>query len=160
VTRALRWPAGALAAAFLVVLAVPGDERALALYAFLLLAGALVLTGLVALLAAAPSGEDEPLRAPAPAPDRRPGDLDAFERDVRDALARDGAVSERLVAQIRAIALARLRAGRGHGADPEAAALRAGDPLAAVLLPARRGRDRLRLGAAELALLVDQLERL
>jgi hypothetical protein len=155
---ALGWAAGALAAAFLIVLGVPREHRALALYAFLLLAGAMVLAGLVALLALAPAGEDDLLEGVPPVPERRPGDLDAIELDVRESL-ESGAVEDRLRATIRGIAA--VRVARRAASDPEVAALLIGDgPLARVLAPQLRGRARVRLRRGEFARAVDELEAL
>jgi hypothetical protein len=127
---------------------VPRGERGLALYAFLLLAGALALAGLLALLAAEPSGEDVLLAGVMPAGERRPGDLEQLERDVGEALD-GGAVDDHLRAQLRAIAA--VRRGSGQLAD---------GPLARLLAPPERGRPRLRMPACDLARAIDELERL
>jgi hypothetical protein len=133
---------------------VPREHRALALYAFLLLVGALALVGLVALIAVASAGEDALLEGVPPGPERRPGELDAIEHDVREALS-SGAVEDRLRAQFRAIAAVRLARAR------QAASPAGGEgPLARLLAPHEPGRMRLRLRAGELARAVDELEQL
>jgi hypothetical protein len=161
VTRPALWRGGAvLAVAFAVVLAVPPPQRATALFAFLLLAGALALALLVALVAARAPSRDVPLAALVAAPSSPPADLETFERDVRE-LVRSGAIDDRLRAQIQAIAAMRL--ARAHGidlhADPAAAAAIVGDgPLWRLLTPTLAGRARVRLSAAELGVAVDALE--
>jgi hypothetical protein len=149
VRRALGWAAAILVTAFLIVLAVPREERGLALYAFLLLAGALALAGLLMLLAAEPAGEDALLVGAAPAPERRPAELGEFERDVREVL-RSGAVEDRLRGQLRAIAAVR----REHGQPL------ADGPLARLVAAPEPGRARLRMRPDELAQAIDELERL
>jgi hypothetical protein len=159
----LGWPAAGLAVAFAIVLGVPPAQRALAVYAFVLLIGALVLAALVAALAAAPAGADARLEGPLPAPDQHPVELDAFEQDVRDAL-REGAIGDRLRVQLRQIAAMRLE--RRHAVDIDADAqaaerLLAGSPaLALAVAPRPRGRERARLRPADLARAVDELEAL
>jgi hypothetical protein len=163
VTRsALGRGAAVLAVAFAVVLAVPAEHRAAALFAFLLLTGALTLAVLVALVAARAPARDLPLAALSPVPPRSPADLETFERDVRELL-RSGAIDDRLRVQIRSIAAMRL--ARAHGVDldvdPAAAAAIIGDgPLWRLLTPTLAGRARVRLSAAELGAAVDALERL
>ena len=156
--RALGWAAAALALAFLLVLAVPGRDRALALFAFMLFAGALALAALVAVLAGAPRAGDGALVADAPAHELRPADLESIEHDVRGVLA-GGIADEHLRSLVRSIALARL--ARNHGIDlrrDAAAAERLlGDDAAWGLLSARRGQ---RLDRGVLAGVVDALERL
>jgi hypothetical protein len=158
---ALGWAAALLVLAFVIVLGVPREQRALALYAFLLLAGALVLAGLVALLAAMPAAADERLRAAPAAGEQPPGDLEALERDVRDAL-REGSVSDRLWFQLRAVASMALacRHGVDLARDPETAERLLGDGPALALLGAPRSRTPVRLRARELAAAIDELERL
>lgn len=151
------WAAAGLLGAFLVVLAVPDRDRALALYAFLLLSGGLVLTALVALLAArAPGGEDRLTALPVE-PDRRPAELDAIERDVREALER-GVVEERLRVLARSVAIARLARHGGVESAPER--LPAQGALAELLAPRRAGELRGRLRAGQLEEAVAELERL
>jgi len=157
---AVGWAAAALFVAFLVVLGVPREHRALALYAFLLLAGALVLAAFVALLAAAPVGDEGRLEGAPPVPERLPPELDALERDVRETLA-SGAVEDRLHMQFRVIADARL--ARRHGVDPvgeEAQQLIGDGALGQLLAPRRLGRVRLGLRTGELAAAIAELERL
>ena len=103
VTRsALGWAAAILVAAFLIVLAVPREHRALALYAFLLLARALVLGGAGGADARAgrPPATTVASRARRRRPSARRPELEALEQDVREVLA-TGAVEDRLRAQIR-----------------------------------------------------------
>lgn len=156
--RALGWTAALLAVAFLIVLAVPGTQRALALYAFLLLVGAIVLAGLVALVAAAPVAGEALLEGPAAAPERRPAELDTIEQEVRELIA-TGAIEDRLRVQVRAIALSRLAR---HGiADPAAAESLLGEsPLGRIVAPRQPGRTRPRISPAELGAAVEELERL
>jgi hypothetical protein len=150
----LGWTAAALVTAFLIVLAVPREQRGLALYAFLLFVGALALAGLVALIAVAPAGEDRLLEAVPPEPERRPGELEALEHDVREALS-TGAVEDRLRSQFRSIAAVRL--ARAHTVPPSPS----GDSaLARLLAPLEPGRMRIRLRPGELARAVEELERL
>jgi hypothetical protein len=156
--RALGSAAGVLTAAFLIVLAVPARDRALALLAFAILAGTLAVAGAVAsLLAAAPSAGEEPLRGHAAPADQRPGDLAAIEVDVRDALA-SGRVDERL--RTLAISIAAARLARRHrielAADPDGARRVLGEGAAWKLLTSSRSAPTMR--PAELAALVDELE--
>ena len=105
----------------MIVLSVPDHDRVIALYAFLLLVGAVALGGLVVLLAGMPAVPEGPLVVAAAPGEHRPEDLEALERELREAFD-SGAVDARLRA--RTIASARL--ARVHGIDmagqPDAAA--------------------------------------
>jgi hypothetical protein len=161
IRRPLGWSAVVLALAFVVVLAVPAHDRGLALFAFLLLAGALVLAVLVLVLAADPPAAEN-LLAGAPADgDSAPAELTALAGSIRTAL-RERAIDERLYSAIRAVAIVRL--ARGHGVvlarDPDAARAAVGDGMLWRLLESERTWARLPVGGSELRQIVDQLERL
>lgn len=160
--RTLGWPLGVLALAFVLVLSVPGRDRPLALFAFLLLAGAIVALGLVAALARLPGSDDRRLGAAAAGGELRPAELEAIESEVRAALAGGGA-NDGLRGRLRSIAAARL--SRDHAIDldrgEEAARRVIADDVTwqLVTADARRG-TRVRLGAEQLVAVVDRLERL
>jgi hypothetical protein len=157
--RQLLGAAAILSVAFLIVLAVPPGERGLALLAFALLAGALAVLGAVTALASVPAATDEFLGVSQTGPDQRPGDLEAIESDVREALER-GRVDDRLGATLRSVASALL--ARNHridlATDPQAAHRVLGDGLTWLLLTRARSSERVR--PAELAAVVEELERL
>jgi len=159
--RAVAWTFAGLVGAFLIVLAVPERNRALALYAFLLLVGALALAGLIAVLGAVPHADAGRLgAAPAP-PGARPDDLDTLESAVRSTLSRR-TIDEILQLRMRAIIVARLERGHGVSLDRDPAGARAvlGEGLLWALVDPERGARRTRLDAAELAAVVDALEAL
>ncbi|HEY1778645.1 MAG TPA: hypothetical protein VGG41_20990 [Solirubrobacteraceae bacterium] len=161
IRRALGWSAAVLALAFVVVLAVPAHDRGLALFAFLLLAGALVLAMLVLVVAAdPPAAEDLLAGAPADA-DSTPAELTALAGSIRAAL-RERAIDERLHSAIRAVATVRL--ARNHGVvltrDLDAARETIGEGTLWRLLESERTWARLPVGGRELTEIVDQLERL
>ena len=115
--------------------------------------------GAVTALASAPAATDEFLGLARAGPDQRPGDLEAIESDVRDALER-GRVDDRLGATLRSVASALL--ARNHridlATDPQAAHRVLGDGLTWLLLTRARSSERVR--PAELAAVVEELERL
>lgn len=148
-------------AAFLLVLSVPDHDRALALYAFLLLVAALALAALVIALSATPAADERRLVGERPPPDTRPDELDTLEAAVRVAL-EGGALDEALVLRMRAIIAARL--AHGHGVsldrDPDGARALLGGDLLWQLVDPRRTARRMRLDASELVAVVEALEAL
>jgi hypothetical protein len=159
--RRIGWPVAILALAFVLVLATPGHDRGLALFAFLLLAGALILGALVLALAGDPLALEDPLAGAPARADSPPAELSALTGSIRRAQ-RESALDERLYEAIRAVASVRL--ARDHGIElarnPRAAREVLGDGLLLQLLETDRGWSRVRVGGAELARMVDQLERL
>jgi len=144
--RTLGWAATIVVVAFVIVLAVSARDRGLALFALLLLVGALALAGLVLALLATPTASSAPLALAPPEPDVPPADLDQIEYDVREALA-TGIVDSRLRAVVRAVAAARLESHAQFGDGPLARLL-AGGP-----------HDVVRMAPAELVAVIGELER-
>jgi hypothetical protein len=159
--RLLGWTFGGLLAAFLIVLAVPERNRALALYAFLLLVGALALGGLIVVLSATPPADDRRLVGATAAPDARPDELDTLDSGVRATLA-GRTIDDTLHGRIRAIVAARLDRGHGVSLDRDPAGARAvlGEGLLWALVDPERSRRRTRLDAGELVAVVEALEAL
>jgi len=161
IRRHLGWSAGILALAFALVLAVPDHDRGLALFAFLLLAGALVLSVLVLALAGDRLAAEDRLAGVAASADASPAELSALASSMRTAL-RERALDERVYAAISAVASVRL--ARNHGIelarDPHAARAVLGDGMLWQLLESERTWVRLRVGGSELTQIVEELERL
>jgi hypothetical protein len=162
VTRsAAGWTLAGLLAAFLLVLSVPDQDRVLALYAFLLLVGALVFATLVILLATTPPADERRLASEGPAPATRPDELEALEVAVRGVLdART--LDEALAMRVRSIIAARL--AREHGVsldrDPDGARAVLGGGLLWQLIDPQRTTRRTQLSARELVAVVEALEAL
>jgi hypothetical protein len=159
--RQIATSAAILALAFLVVLTVPAHDRGLALFAFLLLAGAFVLSGLVLALAGGPLAHEEPLAGAPPIPDSAPAELSALAAGIR-AAGGGRALDERVYLAIRAVASVRL--ARNHGielaSDPAGARELIGDGVLWQLLESGPSRTRLSVGAGQLRDMIDRLERL
>jgi hypothetical protein len=159
--RLVGWTLAGLLFAFLLVLSVPDRDRALALYAFLLLVGALALAALVVVLSATPAADERRLAAEPPVPDARPEDLEALEAGLRS-LSAGGAVDELLRMRVRGIIAARL--ARGHGValerDPDGARAVLDGGLLWELIDPQLATRRTRLDARELVALVEALEAL
>ena len=153
--------AALLALAFVLVLAVPDHDRGLALFAFLLLAGALVLSALVLALAANPLAHEEPLAGTTATRDSPPAELSALASGIR-AVIRERVLDERVYDTIRAVAAVRL--ARHHGIelrrDPAGAREVVGSGPLWQLLESEATWARLRVGGSEITQIVDQLERL
>jgi hypothetical protein len=161
IRRQLGWSAAILALAFLLVLAVPDHDRALALFAFLLLAGALILSALVLALAADPLAQEDRLAGASASAESPPAELLALASTVRTAL-REHTLDERLYTTIRAVASVALASNHGIELGRDQAAARevvGGGPLWQ-LLEAERTWPRLSVDGRELTQIVDQLERL
>jgi CHASE2 domain-containing sensor protein len=161
IRRHVGWSAAILALAFVLVLAVPDHDRGLALFAFLLLAGALVLSVLVLALAGEQLAAEDRLAGVPASSDSAPAELSALASSIRTAL-RERTIDERVYAAIRAVASVRL--ARNHGIelarDPGATRELLGGGLLWQLLESERTWTRLRVGGSELTQIVDQLERL
>jgi hypothetical protein len=159
--RQIATSAAILALAFVVVLTVPAEDRALALFAFLLLAGAFVLSGLVLALAMGPLAQEEPLAGAPASADSPPAELSALASAIRAANS-GRALDERVYLAIRAVAGVRL--ARNHGielaSDPAGARELIGDGVLWQLLESERSRTRVGVGAGELTQIIDRLERL
>jgi hypothetical protein len=159
IRRHVGWSAAILALAFVVVLGVPDHDRGLALFAFLLLAGALVLSVLVLALAGDPLAAEDRLAGVPASADSAPAELTALASDIRTTL-RERLIDERVYAAIRSVASVRL--ARNHGIelarDPGAAREVLGGGMLWQLLESERSWARLRVGARELTEIVDQLE--
>jgi hypothetical protein len=159
--RAAGWTLAGLGVAFLLVLSVPDHDRVLALYAFLLLVGALTLAALVSVLSATPLADERRLTGERPAPDTRPDELEALEVAVRGAL--DGRTLDDLLTMgVRSIIAARL--ARDHGValerNPDGARAVLGGGLLWQLIDPERATRRTRLDARELVAVVEALEAL
>ena len=158
---AVGWTLAGLALAFVIVLSVPDHDRVLALYAFLLLVGAVALGALVVLLSATPPTDERRLVGERRAPDTRPDELVALEVAVRDTLA-GRAIDEALTMRVRSIITARL--ARDHGVsldrDPDGARAVLDGGLLWQLIDPQRSTRRTRLDARELVAVVEALEAL
>ena len=159
--RHVGYSAAILALAFVLVLAVPSHDRALALFALLMLAGALVLSGLVLALALDPLAQEQPLVGAAAGADRPPAELSALVSGIR-AASSGRALDERVYTAIRAVVSVRLARNHGIelGRDPAGARELIGAGVLWQLLESERGWTRLSVGGRELRQIVDQLERL
>jgi hypothetical protein len=161
IRRQISWSAAILALAFLLVLAVPDHDRGLAVFAFLLLAGALMLGALVLALARDPLAAEDRLAGAAAPAHRPPAELVTLTSGIRTAL-REQVLDERVYGTIRAIATVQLAGNHGIelGRDPAGAHAVIGDGPLWQLLESERTWVRLSVGGRELAQIVDQLERL
>ena len=161
IRRHLGFSAAILALSFVLVLGAPDHDRGLAVFAFLLLAGALMLSALLLALARDPPAEEHLLTgAPANA-ERPPAELVALAGAVRTVL-REHALDERLYATIRAVASVRLAGNHGIelGGDPDAARDVIGGGVLWQLLESERAWARLSVGGEQLTHIVEELERL
>jgi hypothetical protein len=161
IRRHISWSAAILALGFLLVLAVPDHDRGLALFAFLLLAGALILSALVLALAGDPLAQEDRLAGAAPGAESPPAELVALASGIRTAL-REHSLDERVYATIRAIASVALASNHGIelGRDPAGAREVIGGGPLWELLESERTWARLSVSGPELTQIVDQLERL
>jgi hypothetical protein len=153
--------AAILALAFVVVLTVPAHDRGLALFAFLLLAGAFVASGLVLALAAGPLAAEQPLAGAPAMADSTPAELSALASGIR-AASSGRPLDERVYATIRAVASVRL--ARNHGIelarDPAGAREIIGAGVLWQLLESERSWTRVSVSGGELTQIVERLERL